>query len=237
MNTPQRPDILTWTNGVAGIAPRRCHSRPGLQHPRNERKAVKSIRPTTTRPRETSRLAFRVGAKSRVPEIGGKVYCGRCGVLVIVDDQRNHQFPPFTPPRLLRCSCCGRELPQFAFYHERAPRAALRGYRTAQCRSCMAFKKRVLREKRGAEITERDRVRAQEWRAANPGYHRPKTAAQVKAEGEAVKRYKARKAGRPVPKRKAGRPVILLKAICRIRATCPLADFCRDKEPDTPQPA
>ncbi len=155
----------------------------------------------------------------------GPVIC-QCGaVLLHVGIDGNHRLPDFDPPRLLRCSCCKEEKPQFCFGG--ASRNVYRASRQNQCRGCDAFRRRIKRQQRGPEITERDRLRAKEYRENMTPEQRARYRTPKESGNAAHRRWYAREAkGRPVPKQRAGRIPLLVKPACRIAASCPLRDYC-----------
>ena len=157
--------------------------------------------------------------------------CPGCGQVVVVFNSETirggavYMLPEFDPPRLLRCSCCQQDLPQFCF--NRNPRAAHRDFRNGQCRGCVAFQRRVKREQNPKAARARDRQNGEKFRAENPGYfNKPKTAESKESNRLAVARLAARKSGRPVLKQRPGKLAILQKPICRVYETCPLREFC-----------
>ena len=155
----------------------------------------------------------------------GPVVCG-CGLTLFhVGVDGTHRLPDFDPPRLLRCSCCKEEKPQFCFGG--ATRNTYREGRANQCRGCAAFQRRIKRQQRGPEITERDRLRAKEYREKMTPEQRARYRTPKEAVNAAHRRWYARKAkGRPVPKQRAGRIPLLVKPTCRIEVSCPLRTFC-----------
>ena len=169
----------------------------------------------------------------------GSVYCALDKLdIAVTHPNGDLRLPDFDPSRLLRCSCCSMDLPQFCF--SRNARAAHREFRNAQCRGCMAFRQRVRREEQGDHMRAESRRRAEEVKRKREAGELPPmqtTATRREAVNAAGRRRNARNAGRSVPKRRAGAPVLLIKPICRIRDTCPLASYCVDKAPsDKPSP-
>ena len=155
----------------------------------------------------------------------GRVECGRCGqVLLTVDADGQHRLPPFTPPRLLSCSCCKSMLPQFSF--SKQAKMVNREGRNSACKGCLAFRSRIRREQRPEEIRAKDRLRmAEYWRTAQAkGRQRSPTSPADSA--AAAKRHRARKAGRDVLLQRPGRSPMLMKPVCRVAASCPLRSFC-----------
>ena len=162
-----------------------------------------------------------------IPDLG-RVECGRCDqVLVLIDADGQHRLPPFTPPRLLPCACCKSMLPPYCF--SRQAKMLRREGRNSTCRGCVAFRSRVRREQRSDEIRERDRLRMAEYweRAKADGRQRPP--ADKAATAAATQRHRARKEGREVLLQRRGKSPILLKPVCRVAMTCPLAPYCVDK--------
>ena len=161
----------------------------------------------------------------------GAVSCPTCSrILAIIGLDGRRSFPPFTPPRLLECTCCRRLKPQFTFNAN--ANARNREGRDYMCRACAAFRARVRREERGAEIRQRDQLRQAARRDSLTPEQKAEEHRVPKADNKAAaRRTRARKAGRAVPKQRGGRPTILLKPVCRIQDTCPLARFCVDKAP------
>ena len=160
-----------------------------------------------------------------VQQVRGKVRCFGCGaVLLAVNANGRHSLPPFTPPRLLECTCCRELLPQFCF--SRNARAAHRERRNAMCRGCLAFRERVKREERPETVRAIDRQRQATWRAGLTPEQRKAKAPSKAAVNAAGQRYRARQNGRGVLKQRAGRQPILVKPICRVAAVCPLRDYC-----------
>ena len=162
------------------------------------------------------------------PANSGRVECGRCDqVLVLIDADGQHRLPPFTPPRILPCACCKSMLPPYCF--SRQAKMLRREGRNSTCRGCVAFRSRVRREQRSDEIRERDRLRMAEYweRAKADGRQRPP--ADKAATAAATQRHRARKEGRGVLLQRRGKSPILLKPVCRVAMTCPLAPYCVDK--------
>lgn len=155
----------------------------------------------------------------------GPVIC-QCGIEILhVGIDGNHRLPDFDPPRSLRCSCCKEHKPQFCFGG--ATSNTYREGRANQCRGCTAFQRRVRRQQRGPEVTERDRLRAKEYRAGLTPEQKAKYRVSEKAHNASRRRWYARKVqGRAVPKQRAGRIPLLVKPMCRIAASCPLRKFC-----------
>ena len=170
--------------------------------------------------------------RCRLQTSGVRLNCPSCEqVLVTLQSTSRgggdiYILPPFTAPRLLRCSCCKEVLPQFCFTVRSNEKSAYREYRANQCRACAAFRSRVRREQRGDEIKERDRTRmGQYWQDKKSEGVAPPRATKA-ANDAALKRYRARKAGKPVPKQRPGKAPIHLKEVCRIADECPLREFC-----------
>ena len=165
-----------------------------------------------------------------VPDVDGAILCPNrhCRETLAVEgpDGQLH-FPPHDPPRLLRCTCCHEDKPQFCFSIRRHPAAAEREYRAHYCRGCAAFRARVKREQRTEEVRARDRERGARYQQSlTPDQRNQQARTSRESVNAAGRRYRARKAGRAVPKQRPGRQAILLKPVCRIAEGCPLRDFC-----------
>ena len=139
----------------------------------------------------------------------------------------------------LECTCCKLTLPTSEFSTN--TKAKNRGQLSYQCRPCMAFRSRLARTLAPEETRRKGRERATTYYASRSPEQRE--AATLRRAGAktsinaATRRYRARAAGRSVPIQRRGKPVLLVKAICRIRDSCPLASYCVDKAPsDKPQP-
>ena len=160
------------------------------------------------------------------PDLTGNTICPGCDETVAVADvDGNLQLPPYDPPRLLQCACCGRALPPVAF--SRDAKAIHRESRNANCRTCLAVRARSKRQVNPEAVRAVDRERRVRYLAGSPD-RKMKHRGSRAANNEAVQRYVARKRGETVPKLRAGRPIILKAIICR-EPSCPLAAFCVEK--------
>ena len=169
-------------------------------------------------------------AKTTIPTKPGPAACEGCGQeLVVVTADGDHQLPPFVAPRLLKCTCCHRALPQSSF--NRNAGAKHRECRNALCRGCQAFRAKVRREEGGQELRDRQRQLAQEQRDRDKtaGILPTRTQAQVKANTAATRRYQQRQKGRLVLVQRRGSTPIHITPVCRVFMTCPLAPYCVDK--------
>ena len=155
----------------------------------------------------------------------GDVCCVVCSaVLAVTYANGDLRFPPFTPPRPLRCSCCQEFLPQCCFSVN--IRAVHREGRNAMCRGCMALRLRVKREQNPEAVRAVDRARQATYQARlAPEEHKANSTGKA-AMNAAGRRYRARKSGRGVMKQRPGRQPILVKPVCRVAAVCPLRDYC-----------
>ena len=159
--------------------------------------------------------------------------CPGCGQIVVVWKSgtirggATYILPPFTPPALLRCSCCEQMLPALSFTVRNHESAKNRQYRASICRPCKAFRLRVRREQNPEAARARDRQRGEKFRAENPGYfNQSKTPAQREDNRLAVARLAARQSGKPVMRQRPGRLAVLQKPICRVFESCPLRQYC-----------
>ena len=222
---------------------RSCHR--SLSHPRRtpgdddaasvkgENLAVAGIARTGKRTTKAT-PAVRVSCvKCRLQTSGVRLNCPSCEqVLVVLKSTTRalgevYVLPPFTAPRLLRCSCCQELLPQFCYSVRNNESSRNREFRASQCRGCMAFRLRVRREQNPDGVRARDRARQGVWYGGLSVERKATLTKTPKADNNAaVRRYYARTKGRKVMKQARGRSPILLKPICRVADSCPLRSYC-----------
>ena len=168
--------------------------------------------------------------RCRIQTSGVRLNCPSCqDVLVKLESTTRalghvYVLPPFTPPRLLNCRCCGWDLPQFSFYHH--PKQPNREYRFATCRRCCSSQARARRaadpdgyRKRSQEYSRK--IQAERVAGERPPVRESQTEDQKERALQATQRYRARSNGRPVPKLKAGGKSIYITPMCRA-VDCPL---------------
>ena len=135
--------------------------------------------------------------------------------------------------RLLPCSCCKEMLPPDSFYARNSPAARNREYRASRCRGCTAFRLRVKRQQDPEGMRQLDRERRERYlKSLTPEQREQETKynrTSREANTAATQRYRARKEGRGVLKQRRGKNPVLLKPVCRVADTCPLAPYCVDK--------
>ena len=158
------------------------------------------------------------------------VRCAGCGeALAVIDADGSHQLPPFEPPRLLPCSCCGRKLPQFLFYVDKTRPG--REFRFNPCRSCVAVRSRAKREANPEAHRARAKSYSQQLQqereiGERPPVHGTLTEEQKRRRAASVKRFQARRGGALIPLQRPGRISLYTKPVCRIAHNCPLRQFC-----------
>ena len=140
--------------------------------------------------------------------------------------------PAPAPEPVLACSCCHRLLPPDSFSTRNHRTSRNRDYRASMCRSCVALRIRIKRIENPEPMRAASRRRAELVREKRKTGQLPAlvlTATQRTSNNAASRRYQDRLRGAPVLLRKSGRPPILIKAICRVSLSCPLAPYCVDK--------
>ena len=168
--------------------------------------------------------------KCRLEMSAVRLICKGCGEEIVAGGSNEYRLPPHSPPRLLDCRCCKRNLPQFAFYAH--PKQPSREFRFARCKACCAQASRARREANPEPLRAANRASSRKYQQERVDGKRPSVQSTLTPEQKetrrlATQRHRARKKGQDVPKQRSGGKVIHVKQVCRISTSCPLRSFCR----------